>query len=98
MSLFFASGGQSIGASASVFPVNIQGKVMALLFNIPSRFVIAFLPRSNCLLISQLQSLSAVIVEPKNRKSVTASTFSPSICHEVMGPDAMMLSFINIEF
>ena len=60
----------------------------ALLFNTLSRFVIAFLPRSKCLLISWLQSLSAVILEPKKRKSVTASTFNPSICHEVMGLDA----------
>jgi len=71
---------------------------MSLLFNIPSRFVIAFLPRSNCLLISQLQSLSAVIVEPKNRKSVTASTFSPSICHEVMELDAMISVFLILSF
>ena len=66
------------------------GKVMSLLFTMRSRFVLASLPRSNHLLISRLQSLSAVILEPKKRKSVTASTFSPSICHEVMGPDAMI--------
>ena len=59
-------------------------KVMSLLFNTLSRFVIAFLPRSKCLLISWLPSLSTVILEPKKRKSVTTSTFSPSICHEVM--------------
>ena len=58
-------------------------------------FVIAFLPRSNPLLISWLKSPSTVISEPKKRKSVTASTFSPSICHEVMGSD---LSFFNVEF
>ena len=69
------------------------GKVMSLLFNMPSRFAIVFLPRSNHLLISWLQSLSAVILEPKKRKSVTASMFSPSICHEVMGPDAMIFVF-----
>ena len=69
------------------------GKVMALLFNMTSRFVIAFLPRSKHLLVSWLQSPSAVILEPKKIKSVTASTFSPSICHEVMGPDAMILVF-----
>ena len=57
------------------------GKVMSLLFNVLSRLVITFLPRSNCLLISWLQSPSAVILEPKKRKSVTVSTFSPSICH-----------------
>ena len=56
-----------------------------------SRLVIAFLPRSKCLLISQLQSLSAVVLEPKKIKSLTVSIVSPSICHEVMGPDAMIL-------
>ena len=134
----FALGGQSIGASASVLPVNIQGwspccpgnsqesspapqfeslnslalslygpalttvcgywkvltvwtfvcKVMSLLFNTLSRFVIAFLPRSSCLLF-----MAAVILEPKKKKSITASTFSLSICHEVMGPDATILVF-----
>ena len=59
-------------------------KVVSLLFHTLSRFVIAFLPRSKCLLISWLQALYSVILEPKKRKSVT-STFSPSICHEVMG-------------
>ena len=73
-------------------------KVMSVLLNTLSRFVIAFLSRSNYLLISWLRSLSTVILEPKKRKSVTASTFSPSICHEVMGPDAMILVFLNIEF
>ena len=62
---------------------------MSLFFNILSRFVIAFLPRSKCLLISCLQSLSAVILEPKKIKYVTVSIVSPSICHEVMGPDSM---------
>ena len=60
------------------------GKVMSLLFNMLSRLVIAFLPRSKHLLISWLQSLSAVILEPKKIKSVTDSIVSPSICHEVM--------------
>ena len=69
------------------------GKVMFLLFNILSRLVIAFLPRSKRLLISWLQSPSAVILEPKKIKSVTVFTVSPSICHEVMGPDAMILVF-----
>ena len=64
------------------------GKVMSLLFNVLSRFVIAFLSRSKCLLISWLQSPSAVILEPKKRKSATVSNVSPSICHEVIGPDA----------
>jgi len=69
------------------------GKVMSLLFNMLSRLVITFLPGSKCLLISWLQSPSAVILEPKKIKSVTVSTVSPSICHEVMGPDAMILVF-----
>ena len=64
---------------------------MSLLFNMLSRLVIAFLPRSNCLLISWLRSPSAVILEPKKIKSDTVSTVSPSICHEVMGSDAMIL-------
>ena len=69
------------------------GKVMSLLFNMLSRLVITFLPRSKCLLISWLQSPSAVILEPQKIKSATVSTVSPSICHEVMGPDAMILVF-----
>ena len=68
-------------------------KVVPLLFNMLSGLVIAFLPRSKCLLISWLQSPSAVILEPKKTKSITASIISPSICHEVMGPDAMILIF-----
>ena len=157
MSQFFASGGQSIGVSASALvpPVNTQdwsplgwtglislqskglsrdffqhhnlkasilqspaffivqlshpymttgktvaltiwifvGKVMSLLFNMLSKFVIAFLPRSKHLLISWLQSLSTVILEPKKRKSVTASTLSLSVCYEVIGPETMILVF-----
>ena len=73
------------------------GKVMSLIFNILSRLVRGFLPRSKCLLISWLQSLSAVILEPKKIKSVTVSIVSPSICHGVMGPDATILSFLNVE-
>ena len=68
-------------------------KVISLLFNTLSRLVIAFLPRSKCLLISWLQSPSAVILEPKKIKSVTVSIIYPSICHEVMGPDAMIFVF-----
>ena len=68
-------------------------KVMSLLFNLLSRLVIAFLPRSKHLLISWLQSPSAVILEPKKIKSVTVSIVSPSICHEVMGLDATILGF-----
>ena len=155
VSQLFASGGQSIGvsASASVLPMNIQdwifplrwtgwisllskglsrvfsshslkasilwnsaffmvqlshpymttGKTIALtrwtfvgkvlLFNMLYRFIIAFLPRSKHLLISLLQSLSAVILEPKKVQSVTVSTVSYSICHEVIGPDTMILVF-----
>ena len=146
MNQFFVSGGQSIGASGSVLPMNSQdrldllavqgtlksllqhhsskasilwcsdffmvqlshphvttgetialtrqtfvGIVMSLLFK--SRLVIAFLPRSKCLLISWLQSPSAVILEPKKIKSFTVSIVSPSICHEVMGSDAMIFIF-----
>ena len=69
------------------------GKVMSLLFNMLSRLVISFLPRSKYLLISWLQSPSAVILETKKIKSVTVSIVSPSICHEVMGPEAMILVF-----
>ena len=64
------------------------GKVTSLLFKTLSRFVTAFLPWRKHLLILWLQSLSAVILEPKKMKSDTVSTFSPSICHEVIGPDA----------
>ena len=152
----FSSGSQSIGASASVLPMNIQdwfpfrltrltvlqskgflqhhsskasilwcsaffmvqfshpymttgktialtiqtfvGKVMSLLFNILSRFVIAFLPRSKHLLISWMQSPSAVILEPKKIKSLTISTVSPSICHEVMGMDTAIFIFWMLNF
>ena len=157
MSQFFTSGGQSIGASASVLPMNIQGhlpsgltgwislwskglkslpqhhslkasicspffmvqlshpymttgktialtrwtfvgKVMSLLFNMLSRFVKTFLPRSKHLLISWLQSPFAVILEPKKIKFVTSSIVSPSVCHEVMGLDALICVFLNVEF
>ena len=68
-------------------------EVMSLLFNMLSRFVIVFLPRSKRLLISWLQSLSAVILEPKKIKSLIVFIVSPSVCHEVMGPDVMILVF-----
>ena len=71
---------------------------MSLIFDMPSELVIAFLPRSKCLLISWLQSPSAVILESAKIKSLTVSTVSPPICHEVMGSDAMILSFLNVEF
>ena len=74
------------------------GKVISLLFNVLSRLVITFPPRSKCLLTSWLQSPSKVILELKKIKSDTVSTVSPSICHEVMGPDAVILVFWIIEF
>ena len=67
------------------------GKVMSLVFDMLSRLFITFLPRSKRLLISWLQSPSAVILEPKKIKSAAVSIVSPSICHEVMGPDALIL-------
>ena len=73
-------------------------KVMSLFFNILSRLLIVFLPRNKCLLISWLQPSSAVILEPKKIKFVTVSIVSPSICHEVMGPDAIIFVFLNVEF
>ena len=74
------------------------GKVMSLLFNMLSRLVIAFLPRSKHLLISWLQSLSAVILKPPKIKSVTVSIVSPSICHDMMEPDATILVFWMLNF
>ena len=81
------------GKTIALTTYTFVGKVMSLLFHMLFRFVIAFLPRSKHLLISELQSSSAVILEPKIIKSVTVSIVSPSICHEVMGPDAMILIF-----
>ena len=74
------------------------GKVMSLLFNMQSRLVIAFLPRSKCLLIPWLQSPSAMILEHPKIKSLTVSIVSPSICHEGMGPDAIFLVFWMLSF
>ena len=74
------------------------GKVMSLLFNTLSRFVIAFLPRNKCLLILWLQSPSAVMLEPKKIKSVTVSTLFPSTCHESDGTQCHDLNFLNVEF
>ena len=76
----------------------LVGKVMSLLFNMLSRLIITFLPRSKHILISWVQSPSAVILEPPQKKSDTVSTVSPSICHEVMGPDAMILVFWMLSF
>ena len=81
------------GKTIALILWTFAGKVMSLLFNMLSRLVRTFLPRSKHLLISWLQSPSAVILEPKKIKSVTVSIVSPSICHEVMGEDAMILVF-----
>ena len=86
--------GKTIALTRRVF----VHKVTSLLFNMLSRLTITFLPRSERLLISCLQSPSAVILEPKKIKSVTVSTVSPSICHEVMGPDAMIFVFWMLSF
>ena len=74
------------------------GKVMSLLFNMLSRLVMTFLPRSKRLLISWLQSPSAVILEPPKIKSDTVSIVSPSVCHEVVGTRCHDLSFLNVEY
>ena len=81
--------GKTIALTRQIF----VDKYMSLLFNMLSRLVITFLPRSKHLLISWLHSPSAVILEPNKIKSATVSTVSPFICHEVMGPDAMILVF-----
>ena len=80
----------TIGKTIALTRWTFVGKVMSLLFNMLSRLVIAFLPRSKLLLIPWLHSPSAVILEPPKIKS---ATISPSICHEMMGPDAMILVF-----
>ena len=85
----YVTTGKTIALTRQTF----VGKVMSLLWNMLSRSVITFLPRSKRLLISWLQSPSAVILEPRKIKSATVSTVSPSICYEVMGPDAMILVF-----
>ena len=79
----------TIGKTIALTRQAFVGKIISLLFNMLSRFVIAFLPKSKCLLISWLQSPSAVILEPKKIKFIV----SPSICHEVMGLDAMIFVF-----
>ena len=83
----------TIGKTIALTRWDFVGKVMLLLFNMLSRSVIAFLPRSKHFLILWLQLTSAMILEPKKIKSVTVSIVSPSICHEVMGLDAMILVF-----
>ena len=94
LSHLYVTTGKTISLTIQIF----VGKVMSLLFNVLSRFVIAFLPRNKYLLISWLQSLSRVILEPKKMKSVTVSTFPSSIYHEVMGMDAMILVFWMLHF
>ena len=86
--------GETIALTRQTF----VGKVMSLLYNMLSRLVIASLPSSKHLLISWLQSQSAVILEPPKIKSATVSTASPSICHEVMEPDAMIFIFQMLSF
>ena len=90
----YMTSGKTIALTRQTF----VGKVMSLLFNMLSRLVITFLPRSKRLLNSWLQSPSVVILEPPKIKSDTVSTISPSICHEVMGPDAMILVFWMLSF
>ena len=91
LSHLYMTTGKTIALTGRTF----VGKVMSLLFNMLSRLIIGFLPRSKHLLISWPQS---VILEPPKAKSVTVPTFSPSICNEVMGPDAMILVFWMLSF
>ena len=86
------------GKTIALNLLTFVGKEMSLLFTMLSRFVIAFLPRNKHILISWLQSPSIVILEPRKINSVIVSTFSPSIYHEVMGQDAMIFVFLNVEF
>ena len=83
----------TVGKTIALTRWTLVGKVMSLLFNMLSRLVITFLPRSRHLLISWLQLPSGVILDPRKIKSAIVSTVSPSTCHEVMGPDAMILVF-----
>ena len=89
---------ETTGKTTALTIWTFVSEVMSLLFNTLSRFVIAFLPRSKHLLISWLQLTSAVISEPKKRKSATVSIVSPSICHQVMGLDAMIFVFWMLSF
>ena len=86
------------GKAIALTKRTLVNKVMSLLFNMLFRLVTAFLPRSKCLLISRLQSPSAMILETKKIKSATLSIVSPSICYEVMGPGALIFIFLNAEF
>ena len=83
----------TLGKTIALARLIFVGKVMSLLFNMLPKFIIAFHSRSKGLLILWLQSPSAVILEPRKRKSASGSTVSPSISHEVMGPDAMIFIF-----
>ena len=94
LSHLYMTTGKTIALSTQTFFC----KLMSLLFNMLSRFVIGFLPRSKCILISCLQSPSAAVLEPQKIKSFTVSIVSPSVCHEVMGPDAMILVFWMLSF
>ena len=89
---------RTTGRTIALTRLTFVGKVMSLLFNMLSRLVITFSPRRKCLLISWLKSPSEVILEPRKIKSATVSTVSPSICHEVMRPDAMILVFWMLSF
>ena len=89
LSKLYMTTGKTIALTVQTF----VGKVMSLLLNMLSRFVIAFIPRSRSLLVAWLQSPSAVILEPPKIKSVVVSTVSLPICHEVMGPYAMIFVF-----
>ena len=89
LSHLFMTTGKTIALTIQTF----VGKVMSLLFNMLSRLVTAFLPNSKHLLISWLQSPSAVILEPPKIKAITVSIYFPFICHEVIGPDTMILVF-----
>ena len=86
------------GKTTALTKWTFVGNVFSLLFNMLYRLVIAFLPRSKHLLVSWLQSPSAVILQPKKIKSLTVSIVSPSICHEVMGPDTMIFVFWKLSF
>ena len=89
---------KTTGKTVALTRRTFVGKIMSLLFNMMSRLVITFLTRNKCLLISWLQSPSAMILEPPKIKSDTVSTVYPSICHEVMGPDTMILVFWMLSF
>ena len=98
LSLLYGPSLTFTGKTIALTRQTFVSKVISLLFNMLSKFVIAFLPRSKSLLISWLQSPAAVIFYPKKIKSVTVSIVSPSICHEVMEPYAMILIFWMLSF